>query len=117
MKRDCAWSVGGVFEALPELSHNAVVGFEHPAELRRLLHVVFVGTASGPRRIDLRAQITAQLLDQLGISHDSVEGELERVMSSIYLGDYVSYYLALLNRVDPTQIEAINVLKEALARS
>ena len=111
----------GLFEALSELNHNAVVGFEHPAELRRLLQVILIGTAASPPRIQRRAQITAQLLDRLGISHTMVEGEgesdLERVMSSIYLGDYASYYLAMLNRVDPTQIEAINVLKEALSRS
>ena len=38
------------------------------------------------------------------------------MVSLIALGDYVSYYLALLNGADPTEIEPIDYLKDALAR-
>jgi len=38
-------------------------------------------------------------------------------MSLILLGDYVSFYLAMLNKVDPTSIDAIDYIKEYLARS
>ncbi|MEM3342557.1 MAG: SIS domain-containing protein, partial [Thermoplasmata archaeon] len=39
---------------------------------------------------------------------------LSRMMYSLYLGDWVSYYLALLRNVDPTPVEAIDVLKKQL---
>jgi glucose/mannose-6-phosphate isomerase len=45
------------------------------------------------------------------------ERPLAQMLSIIHFGDYVSYYLALLNGVDPTRIDAINYLKEALSAS
>jgi len=37
------------------------------------------------------------------------------MFSFVYFLDYVSYYLAILNEVDPTPIKNINFLKEKLA--
>ena len=39
---------------------------------------------------------------------------LERMLSLVLLGDWVSYYLAILNEVDPTSIEVIDYLKRSL---
>jgi len=38
---------------------------------------------------------------------------LARMFSAIYLGDFVSYYLALWNRVDPSPVEVIEAMKKA----
>ncbi len=37
------------------------------------------------------------------------------MFSLIQLGDFASYYLAVLNEVDPTPVEVIESLKKALA--
>ena len=37
------------------------------------------------------------------------------MFSLIYLGDWVSYYLAILNRTDPTEIPNISRLKQELS--
>jgi len=37
-------------------------------------------------------------------------------MSLVLFGDYVSYYLAILCKVDPTPVKAIDYLKEKLAK-
>jgi len=37
------------------------------------------------------------------------------MLSAVLLGDYVSYYLAMLNEVDPSPVAAIDYLKERLA--
>ena len=42
------------------------------------------------------------------------ESRLERVLSLVLLGDLVSVYLAALEGVDPTPVEAIDRLKEEL---
>ena len=39
---------------------------------------------------------------------------LARVLSVIYLGDYVSLYLAYLNGVDPMPVRVIDYLKNKL---
>ena len=42
---------------------------------------------------------------------------LERIFDLVYLGDWVSYYLAILNKIDPTPVEAINFLKNKLTEN
>ena len=42
---------------------------------------------------------------------------LEKVFSLIILGDWVSYYLALLNEKDPIDITTIDFLKQELAKT
>jgi len=37
---------------------------------------------------------------------------LEEVLSSIYIGDFISFYSAILNKVDPSSIDIITRFKE-----
>jgi len=37
-------------------------------------------------------------------------------LSMVLLGDYCSFYLAMLNKVDPTTVHAIDFVKQYLAR-
>jgi glucose/mannose-6-phosphate isomerase len=45
------------------------------------------------------------------------ESLLSQMMSAVLLGDYVSYYLALLNGVDPSPVAAIDYMKGRLAKA
>ena len=44
------------------------------------------------------------------------DGSLAGLLSLLYLGDWASYYLALLNGVDPAPVEIIGELKRRLAK-
>jgi glucose/mannose-6-phosphate isomerase len=37
------------------------------------------------------------------------------MMSLVFLGDWVSYYLAILYEIDPTPVKAIDYLKKRLS--
>lgn len=37
-------------------------------------------------------------------------------MRLVLFGDYFSYYLAILNKIDPSPVKAIDYLKEQLAK-
>jgi glucose/mannose-6-phosphate isomerase len=39
------------------------------------------------------------------------------MMGLVYLGDWVSYYLAILYEIDPTPIKAIDYLKKRLSQA
>jgi glucose/mannose-6-phosphate isomerase len=41
---------------------------------------------------------------------------LAQVMSLVLFGDYVSFYLAILNRIDPTPVDSIDFVKNYLAQ-
>jgi glucose/mannose-6-phosphate isomerase len=107
-------------EAFTELNHNAVVGYQFPEELASKIVVVLLRSASLPPRIKLRYQITCQLLDRARVGYQIVDGEgtsqLSQMMSLVLFGDYVSYYLAILYKIDPSPVQAIDYLKEQLAK-
>ncbi len=109
-----------VYEALPEATHNTIVGFDYPDELRDQLCVVFLrGTADHPRD-RLRATLLGARLDVLHVTHRDVPcdapGRLASACQGIVFGDLVSVYLAMLYGVDPTPVEAIASMKAELAR-
>ncbi len=69
----------------------------------------------------LRYDVTAKLLAKAGIAYEFVEARgksaLAQVLSLVHLGDYASFYLSMLNEVDPTSTDAINFVKQHLAQS
>jgi glucose/mannose-6-phosphate isomerase len=111
--KNCAF-----FELFPELNHNAVAGYGFPPQIKEILFIILLHSTSFHPRVLIRYQATAKLLDKAGINHEFVEtrGEsaLEKLMSLILLGDYVSFYLAILNRIDPTPVNNIDFIKQYL---
>jgi len=108
------------FELFPELNHNAVVGYEFPPRVKEKVFVVLLhSTRFNPRNL-LRHEATAKLLAKAQIKHELVEAPgvtaLAQVMSLILFGDYVSFYLAILNRIDPTPVDSIDFVKKYLAQ-
>jgi glucose/mannose-6-phosphate isomerase len=112
-----AWAF---YEVFPELNHNSVVGYQFPTELASKIVVVLLGSALLPKPIQLRYQVTCQLLEQAKVDYQIVDGKgtspLSQIMSLVLFGDYTSYYLAILNKIDPTPVKAIDFLKEQLAK-
>jgi glucose/mannose-6-phosphate isomerase len=108
-------------ETFPELNHNAVVGYQFPPRVKERMIVLMLRSPAFHARTLLRYQATSELLATTGISCQYVESEgesaLARVLSLVLLGDYASFYLAMLNKVDPTSIDAIDFVKQYLARS
>jgi glucose/mannose-6-phosphate isomerase len=109
------------FEQLPELNHNAVLGYQFPSNLSERIMVVMLSSSLNHPRITFRESITEEVLGRWGVRTERVEARgtrpLEQVLSATYFGDFVSYYLALINDVDPSDIDVINYLKERLAQS
>jgi glucose/mannose-6-phosphate isomerase len=109
------------FEELPELNHNAVVGYQFPAAAATALQVVLLCSELQPARLGLRCAATAELLDRAHIPHTTVQawgdGPLAHLLSALSCGDWTSYYLALLDGTDPTSIAAIDFLKARLSEA
>ena len=113
-----AWAF---FECFPELNHNAVVGYEFPAEVKDRIFVLMLRSSSLRPRNLLRYEVTARLLAKAGVAYELIEargkGALAQVLSLVHLGDYTSFYLSMLNEVDPTSTDAIAFVKQSLAQS
>ena len=104
---------------LPEMNHNELAGWQHPADVLSQAVVILLRDDREPQRIERRMDLTAgSLASRAGrVTEVRADGRslLARLFSLIYLGDFVSYYLAALNGVDPTPIESIEQLKSRLA--
>ncbi|MBC7228358.1 MAG: bifunctional phosphoglucose/phosphomannose isomerase [Thermoflexales bacterium] len=107
-----------VWEEMPELNHNAVVGFGLPDPIRERVSVLMLRSALDHPRIQARWEVTKELLLQEGIAPDEIWGRgksrLAQMLSLVHFGDYVSLYLALLNGADPTPVVTIDYLKRRL---
>ena len=107
------------FETLPELDHNAVLGYRYPAGTADRIYVLFLRCQSLHPRTLIRYKVTGELLEQSGIPHQYIDSQggndLKHVMSLVLLGDWVSYYLAMLNDIDPSPVPQIDLLKKRLA--
>ena len=113
-----AWAF---FENFPELNHNAVVGYEFPPEAKERIFVLMLRSSLLRPRNLLRYEVTAKLLAKAGITYEFMESTgksaLSQILSLVLLGDYASFYLSMLNEVDPTSTNAINFIKQYLAQS
>ncbi|MBN1794558.1 MAG: bifunctional phosphoglucose/phosphomannose isomerase [Candidatus Omnitrophica bacterium] len=102
----------------PEMNHNEIVGWEHPKELLHSCKVVMLRDSMEYDRTKKRIEVVKGILSDNKVRPLEVfsrgKGLLSRLFSLIYIGDFVSFYLALLNEVDPTPISKIDHLKKSL---
>jgi len=106
--------------AFPEASHNEIVGWENPRQILRNFIVVILKDRGDNKRIAKRMDIMKAILKSGKVKAVEVnsggEGLLARIFSLIYIGDFVSFYLAILNGRDPTPVERITYLKKEMAK-
>ncbi len=106
---------------LPEMNHNEIVGWQHPDSLMKNAYALFLRHKTEGEKLARRADVSAALLREAGFQVEEVwakgHGSLAALFSLLYLGDWVSYYLALLNGADPTPVARIDRLKTALSSS
>ena len=105
---------------LPEMNHNELVGWNVLKDIMRRTVVLFLRDKETHPRIATRENITREILSRYSSGVEDVWSEgkslLARMFSLIYLGDWVSFYLAILNNQDPTPVDVIDYLKTELAK-
>ncbi len=109
------------FEEMSELHHNAVVGLGIPQAVRDQAVVLMLRSSLDHPRVQVRWEVTRELLLREGVAAETLQGRgesrLAQMLSLIHFGDYASFYLAMLNGVDPTPVETIAFLKQRLAEA
>jgi glucose/mannose-6-phosphate isomerase len=104
----------------PEMNHNELVGWKLNEDILKKTVVIFLEDENDNVRIKMRMKITEKVFKKytsiiLHLNSDCKTG-LGRIFDLIYLGDWVSYYLAILNEVNPTPVDAISYLKKQLEK-
>lgn len=102
----------------PELNHNEMVGFTLKNPNFRNFHCLMLRGKSDLPRNQKRMRLTADILKKKRMAVDFVEingkDNLSKVFSNLLLSDWVSYYLALSYRVDPTPVKVVEDFKQRL---
>ena len=111
-KQPAFWNV------FPELNHNEILALVKADLFEDQFLILLKNDYDRRENLD-RMRIMTDLLAEKAVRFTEVtaEGECEiaQILTQIYFGDYVSYYLALLNEVDPTPVALIEAFKCALA--
>lgn len=104
----------------PELNHNEIVGFEVPADILSCMVVIILRDGNDNERVRKRMDISKQIINSKVGRVLEVEsrgqGFLARFYSLVYVGDYVSFYLAEEYGINPTPVKVIDYLKNELAK-
>ena len=99
----------------PELNHNEMVGFTLP---QGAFLVIMLRDREDHPRNQKRFALTAELLREKGVEVEilDIKGEsvFNRVLMSIALGDFTSYFLALAYGQDPTPVDMVEKFKKLL---
>lgn len=102
----------------PEFNHNELVGWSLPDLLAERLAIVILSDNRDHHRIAARMKIVTSFLESKKRKVINLrrrfDGGLTGILLWVQYVDFVSYYLALLNGVDPTPVKPIEYLKEKL---
>lgn len=108
------------YNTIPEMNHNEIVGWEMEHESLNNFIVIFLQCEDMPKRIATRLELTKNIIKLKGINIAEIYAEgyskLEKAISLVLLGDWITYYLALFYNKNPESILNIDYLKSELKK-
>ena len=111
--------VWAFFEAIPELLHNSVEAYPDWAESGIPLTALVLQPNTAPEESSGHYEVLAELLRRHTVPHRVLMGgdgsQLVQLLNMLVLGDYVSYYLAMLKGVDPSETPSLQEAKRLLS--
>ena len=102
----------------PEMNHNELVGWRFPENLMPMLQPIYLYSDHDHERVEKRMEICREIFEKKSNPIIDIIGEgaslLEQYYYLIHLTDWISYFLAKENGVEPDPIEPIVYLKTEL---
>ncbi len=106
------------FEFLPEADHNTLAGLVYPESSQQKFYTLFLDSEHYHQRNTKRIHLTCDEFMLAGFCTDKINfpknTKLNEIWKLILLGDFVSFYLSIAYGVDPTPVEALQNLKQAM---
>jgi len=107
-------------DTVPESNHNDIVGWSsNLAVSKKFSCILFrdkdTESVYMSARLDFMKNLFVDIAADLIEVHPRGKSKLAKLMSLVCLGDFVSCYLAILRKIDPTPVDVITALKERLA--
>lgn len=106
---------------IPEMNHNEISGWVIPTDMISRFRIILLRDKSVNPRIRVRLDALKEIFRGMDLQVDEYYGIgehfLTRMFDLIHLGDWTSYYLAILNKQDPIAIPLIMKLKDILNKT
>jgi len=104
---------------LPELNHHLMEGLTNPKNNSKNLIFVFIESNLYLKRIQLRYKITKEVLKKKNIEYVEFKAkEKTKILQSfeiLLFGSYLSFYLSMLYKIDPSLIPWVEYFKKRLS--
>lgn len=105
----------------PEMNHNELVGWRFPENILQQSQVVYLYSDHDHERVEKRMEICREIFEKRSNPIIDIVAEgaslLEQYYYLIHLTDWISYYLAKENGIDPDTQEVVDFLKTELAKA
>ena len=107
------------WDEFSELNHNEIVGWERKLDIQKEFILILLRSEFESVCTRHRIEITKKLIyndkvNEIIEINGTGKGLLSHYFSLILIGDYVSFYLAILNGIDPSPVKDISKLKKEL---
>ena len=109
------------YDEVSECNHNDIVGWSmNPEATKKFTCILFRDDETETIYMSKRLDFMKKLFEAVAgsVIEIQIKGKkrLAKMMYAMYLGDFVSCYLAILRKIDPTPVAIINELKNELAK-
>jgi len=108
---------GGYF-AIPELNHHLMEGMLNPESNKKTLLFVLLESELYNERTQRRYEVTKDVLAKTHVAFENYKltagDKVGQMCEALALCGYISYYSAILNNIDPTDIPFVDYFKKAL---
>ncbi len=105
---------------IPEINHHLLEGLKYPKSNKKNVCFVFLQSKLFYRRNQLRYKITKKVLRKNKISFTQYEAQsknkLLQSFEILVLGSYVSFYLAMLNKLNPSPVPHVDYFKREMKK-
>jgi glucose/mannose-6-phosphate isomerase len=106
--------------AIPELNHHLLEGLKFPPTNKSNLFFVFYASDFYHGRIQRRYRLTEKIVMKHQIPtytyHATANTRIEQGFEVIQFGNFYSFYLAILNGINPTPIPTVDWFKQQMKR-
>ncbi len=103
------------YNVFPEFNHNEICGYENP---NGNFYVIIISDTDDNTKIKDRIKVFKKVMRKYDVEITQIEitGKdfLTRLLSTIWMGQFLAYYLALEYEVDPTPVKIIEDFKKQL---
>ncbi len=108
------------YHFIPELNHHRMEGLEYPEDFKKYGVFVFYESDLFEPKNFIRYKITKQVIEKAGFKvlefKAKGDNKISQCVDTILFNSYVSFYLAILLKVDPVKIPWVDYFKAQLKK-